>query len=48
MRLEECIYDVNHFRDLYLVLEYVNSDLGKLINAGNRLFEVSSGISDIL
>lgn len=39
VKLEDCIYDEANFRDLYLVLEYVNSDLGKLINAGNRLFE---------
>eukprot|EP00656_Telonema_subtile_P014865 TRINITY_DN17696_c0_g1_i1.p1 TRINITY_DN17696_c0_g1~~TRINITY_DN17696_c0_g1_i1.p1 ORF type:complete len:490 (+),score=105.76 TRINITY_DN17696_c0_g1_i1:119-1588(+) len=39
VKLEDCIYDETNFRDLYLVLEYVNSDLGKLINAGNRLFE---------
>merc|ERR1719506_2547630 len=31
VKLEECIWDEDSFRDLYLVLEYVNSDLGKLI-----------------
>jgi len=39
VKLEECKWDDKEFRDLYLVLEYVNSDLGKLITSGNRIYE---------
>ena len=45
VKLEECIWDEDSFRDLYLVLEYVNSDLGKLIQSGNRIFEVVDPMS---
>lgn len=39
VKLENCVYDPVSMRDLYLVLEYVSSDLGKLILSGNQLFE---------
>jgi len=39
VKLENCVYNPANMRDLYLVLEYVSSDLGKLISSGNQLFE---------